>query len=329
MKYIYIPILALVPYLSNAQQIPEPFKKVQQVVWVVNDIDQVIREWQNLGFNQIQPTEKVRVIDQDGNESWVKLALANLGGAHVTWIQPLEGESIFTEFLASNGNGAMSLVHLFNSSNQLKSELERLSKVGVNKEDEISMFTENGPIRYTFMDTKEKGKYVLGFITGDTSTDLHKNVLGENHHHLKINQYAFAIENPEEVSAYWAKIGLPEFQINHPELVEPKYYGKLVNHELIQGWQRHGNVDYEWCIPVKNPIVYEDHIKLHGEGIHHLAFSVDEMDQALEDYCSKGYVVTMGGAWGEKDKPGSGRYEYIGLEKGGGVTMELLWNDKE
>jgi hypothetical protein len=36
----------------------------------------------------------------------------------------------------------------------------------------------------------------------------------------------------------------------------------------------------------------------------------------------------MGGTWGEKDKPGSGRYEYINLEDAGGVTMELLWNFK-
>ncbi|HAQ19166.1 MAG TPA: hypothetical protein DCR40_08040 [Prolixibacteraceae bacterium] len=83
---------------------------------------------------------------------------------------------------------------------------------------------------------------------------------------------------------------------------------------------------YEWCIPVKRPIVYADHIKLHGEGIHHLAFSVNDMDKVLNDYESLGYKNSMGGTWGEKGKPGSGRYEYIELEKAGGVTMELLWN---
>ena len=95
---------------------------------------------------------------------------------------------------------------------------------------------------------------------------------------------------------------------------------------MIQGWQRHGEIAYEWCIPVKGPIVYEDHIKLHGEGIHHLAFSVVDMDAVLKDYESMGYINTMGGTWGEKGKSGSGRYEYIGLENAGGVTMELLWS---
>ena len=31
----------------------------------------------------------------------------------------------------------------------------------------------------------------------------------------------------------------------------------------------------------------------------------------------------------EKGKPGSGCYEYIDLEKAGGLTMELLWNYRE
>jgi hypothetical protein len=53
------------------------------------------------------------------------------------------------------------------------------------------------------------------------------------------------------------------------------------------------------------------------------------MDMVLDDYRSQGFVVSMGGARGEKGKPGSGRYEYIDLEEAGGLTMELLWNYKE
>jgi len=35
----------------------------------------------------------------------------------------------------------------------------------------------------------------------------------------------------------------------------------------------------------------------------------------------------MGGAWGEKGKAGSGRYD-IDLADAGGLTMELLWSLK-
>jgi hypothetical protein len=53
------------------------------------------------------------------------------------------------------------------------------------------------------------------------------------------------------------------------------------------------------------------------------------MDPVLDDFRSRGLEVSMGGTWGEKGKPGSGRYEYINLEQAGGVTMELLWNFRE
>ena len=142
-------------------------------------------------------------------------------------------------------------------------------------------------------------------------------------------QYAFAIRDPEPVSEFWKKIGLPELEISYPVLGEPKYYGQPADHEMIQGWQRHGTITYEWCIPAKPPIVYEDHIRKHGEGIHHLGYSVNDMDKVLEDYTSRGFVVSMGGTWGEKGTAGSGRYEYIDLEEAGGLTMELLWSFRD
>jgi len=50
------------------------------------------------------------------------------------------------------------------------------------------------------------------------------------------------------------------------------------------------------------------------------------MDAVLKDYTEKGFSVSMGGTWGETGKSGSGRYEYIDMENGGGVTVELLWS---
>jgi hypothetical protein len=221
----------------------------------------------------------------------------------------------------------MSLVHRLDSKKSLKSEIKRLSRIGVNVKEEINIPTDNGDINYVLMDTWDEGMFYLGLTYGNS--DIYMTLLtSENLHSMALNQYAFAIrnENTSDVSAYWHKIGFPEFEINHPELGDKHYYGSEVDHDLIQGWQRHGDIAYEWCIPVSTPIVYDDHIKKHGEGIHHLAFTVQDMDKVLEDYKSKGFVVSMGGTWGEEGKPGSGRYEYIDLENAGGVTMELLWS---
>lgn len=321
--------LILVPNIGKTEKVPEHLKHVDQVIWVVDDLDKVMDKWKELGFQQMELLGKVTVTNQKNKKFDVNMAVANLGGAHITWIEPNSQGSLFSKFHDSYGDGAMSLVHKLSTKSKLQDEVNRLAGLDVKVLDRLSFLTPKGKLNLTLMDTREQGKYVLGYVTNETSDDLHAGLTAENRYNLKLNQYAFAINDSKEISTYWAKIGFPEFQINHPVLGETKYRGKIVDHELIQGWQRQGDIAYEWCIPVKGPIVYADHIKMHGEGIHHLAFSVNDMDKVLTDYESLGYENSMGGTWGEKGKPGSGRYEYIDLEKAGGVTMELLWNYKE
>ncbi|MGW8314100.1 MAG: VOC family protein [Bacteroidales bacterium] len=314
----------------NGSSLPDAYKHVDQVIWVVSDVEKTMAGYADLGFTEVLDLGQVEVISKSsGQRQQVHLVCANLGGAHVNWIQPPEGNSVFNKFLDEYGDGAMSLVHRFATPDDMKQEVNRLNGLGINILEQITFKTERGDLNVVLMDTRKEGKYNLGFVSGEEGEPLFSTLHADNRDGLKLNQYAFAIRDPEPVSAYWEKIGLPEFQINHPELGDPHYYGKTADHDLIQGWQRQGDIAYEWCIPVKPPIVYEDHIQLHGEGIHHLAFSVGDMDQVLADYTSRGYEVSMGGTWGEKGKPGSGRYEYIDLEKAGGVTMELLWNYRE
>ncbi len=329
MKYLTAAIfsLLLLSCSKEPKKIPGHFRTVDQVMWVVDDLENVMDHWDNLGFSQVLVLDTVEAtLKKSDTKVRLRLAVANLGGASITWIQPLVGHSVFSDFLASQGNGAMNLVHRLESKDYLDAEIERLSTLGVKILDEVTISADNENLNYTLMDTRGEGKYVLGYTYGDSGANIRQGLLADNRHMMKINQYAFAILEAESVSAFWAKLGFPKFQINYPELGNMHYYGEPTNHELIQGWQRHGSIAYEWCIPVKPPIVYEDHINLHGEGIHHLAFSLDDMDAVLKDYASRGYVNTMGGTWGEESKPGSGRYEYIGLEEAGGVTMELLWN---
>jgi methylmalonyl-CoA/ethylmalonyl-CoA epimerase len=314
---------------AEITETPEHFKHVDQVFWVINDMDKTINHWAKLGFDQVMDMGTVDVnLKKSGKTVKIRMAKANMGGAHITWIQPPGDGSLFSEFYDSYGEGAMSLVHRLDSKKALKSEIKRLSVIGVNVKEEIDILTDYGNLTYYIMDTRDEGTFYLGLTYSDNEIEMTKDLTAENLHNMDLNQYAFAIrnENIQDVSAYWHKIGFPEFEINHPELGKKHYYDSEVDHDLIQGWQRHGDIAYEWCIPVSTPIVYDDHIKKHGEGIHHLAFAVNDMDKVLEDYKAKGYVVSMGGTWGDEGQPGSGRYEYIDLEDAGGVTMELLWS---
>jgi len=312
---------------NNAPDAPEYFKNADQVLWVVGDLDHTISQWNKLGFNQIINLGTANAfMKKSGSMVKIKIAKANLGGANITWIQPMEGESLFTEFHKTYGDGAFSLVHRMEKKKGIRAECRRLAKLGVKVKEEIRIPTRKGELFYVVADTYDKGKYYLGFATGWDDEKIVKSLSPGNLHDLKLSQYAFAIRDPKPVSEYWHSLGQPEFQINEPVLGNPHYFGKSVDHSLIQGWQKEFDIDYEWCIPVKNPTVYDDHIKKHGEGIHHLAYSVKDMEAVLKDFTEKGFSVSQGGTWGESGKPGSGRYEYVDLEKAGGLALELLWS---
>ena len=314
----------------NASELPEAYGHVDQVIWVVSDAEKTMTHYQELGFSGIMDLGRVQITSaSDGQTADVRWICANLGGARVNWIKPDRGNSLFNLFLKEKGEGAMALVHRFPGHEELESEVERLNGMGIPTLERITLRTCKGQMTLVLLDTGDEGKYALGLVAGEEGEFLFSSLGPGNRNNLKLNQYAFAIRDPEPVSGFWERIGMPPFQMNHPELGSPHYYGNPADHDLMQGWQRHGDIAYEWCIPLQPPIVYEDHLQLHGEGIHHIAFSVEDMDGVLEDFTTRGYVVSMGGTWGEEGKPGSGRYEYIELEDAGGVTMELLWNFRE
>jgi hypothetical protein len=107
-----------------------------------------------------------------------------------------------------------------------------------------------------------------------------------------------------------------------------EYRGKPGTYAMRLGWQRHGNVPFEWIQPLKGPSSYDEQIDQHGEGFHHLGINVADMDRAIAEWKALGYEVSMSGGWGEKGKPGSGRFAYFDTRAAGGIEIELLWNYK-
>lgn len=302
------------------------YKKVDHVLWVVKEMKPILKGWNNIGFTNYRDLKTVTCIKHGLKEDKerIKAAEADLGGLNVLWIQPVNGNDIFSQYLAKSGEGAVALIHKVADKNQLDAIVTELAKVNIGKIATYTIETKNGNLNYTLMDTREKGKYYLGFVI-DGRTGLTP-LSGDNLQELTFNQFAFAVRDPQPISDFWASAGLPAFEITHGEIWDKEYFGKPENFDMNLGWQRHGNIVYEWCIPLKSPTVYEDFIRIHGEGIQHFGFAVRDMDEAIKFFTDKGYKISQSGGWGEKGKKGSGRFAYVDLSKIGGMTIELLWN---
>jgi len=239
----------------------------------------------------------------------------------VDFIQPAGGENAFTEFQKKHGDGVFGLMHKAPSAAALEAELARMRGLGVGVLHDSKFETEDGTIRAVYFDTLDEGKYALGLISEPETMD--HPALGAG---PAVSQFAFVARDLDGVSRFWAKVGFPELSFTSGKLSDLVYKGEAGKWTSRLGWQRHGTVVYEWIEPKDGPSSYLDHLARSGEGFHHFGVNVPDMEKAVAEYKAKGFPFVMGGGWGEKGKPGSGRFMYH--DAPGDVEVELLWSYK-
>jgi 4-hydroxyphenylpyruvate dioxygenase-like putative hemolysin len=83
-----------------------------------------------------------------------------------------------------------------------------------------------------------------------------------------------------------------------------------------------GPVQMELIEPVGAPSTWEEFLRTHGEGLHHIAFLTQDMSAAREFLGSKGMETIQQGGWD------GGQYAYMDGSKSLGLILELLHNDK-
>jgi catechol 2,3-dioxygenase-like lactoylglutathione lyase family enzyme len=326
MRAIVAGLLLVAAAAPSPAEVPGLYRKVANVHWVVKDLDRVKAGWAKLGFpaqDLGEMTGSGSYLGQHGSARF-RVAQARLAGAEVVWIQPLETESGFREHLARHGEGVFSVNYAAPSREALDAEVARLTGLGVGVLQRGELVTPAGRLTVVHMDTAAEGKYVLGLLHDEIpppSTEPPPTAVP-----LKLSQYALVVRSLEKVSAYWEKLGFPAMEITHGPLSDLVYRGQPGRFDQKLGWHRHGAVTWEWIEPVAGPTVYEDFLKEHGEGFHHFAFDVPDIDAARAFFEAHGAAVVQSGAWGEKGKPGSGRFAYAATDAFGGVTTELLWN---
>ena len=75
--------------------------------------------------------------------------------------------------------------------------------------------------------------------------------------------------------------------------------------------------------PTEAPSTWREFLDTHGEGMHHLAFRVKGMQQAIENCQEFGMTLEQRGEY----NTGTGRYAYMDASKDLKFILELLEND--
>jgi len=142
-----------------------------------------------------------------------------------------------------------------------------------------------------------------------------------------IVQVAIVTRNIEASAKRWAEVlGLPAPSITTTrpgEEVKVVYKGKPSSGRAKLAFFRLGQVVLELIEPVGGDTSWRQFLDEHGEGVQHLGFQVQNLDEAIARAARMGMPVLHRGRY-DRD---NGDYVYVDSEKALGVTIEFLHSD--
>jgi methylmalonyl-CoA/ethylmalonyl-CoA epimerase len=306
------------------------YGRVVQVGWVVKDLDRVVDYWEKLGLKNIRRAgiQEFPDVTYRGKKTplSLKMAFGNIGGVEIEWIQPVKGASVYDEYLRKHGDGVHHLAFAVSSPAQLDEQRKYFQAKGVETVQYGSWQGTKGKGLFAYLDTAPKGGGITMELTyNPDAPPAGTAAKSENEYPFnKIVQYALVVRDVKKVSDFYEHLGFGAMPVDHNVSVDRNYRGQPGKFEMYLGWWHWGTVTFEWIQPLVGPSVYEDYLDARGEGFHHLAFNVTDMDQAIALLKSKGAPMSQSGGW---DSPSSkGRFAYHDTEPYGGISIELLWN---
>ena len=141
-----------------------------------------------------------------------------------------------------------------------------------------------------------------------------------------MTQIAFLVEDMEEsrksFSAFFGIEATEAVSAGDFPVVEPEYNGTPAKEAgaLLSFLKFCPGFEIELICPNQAPSVWRDWLNVHGEGFHHLAFTVPDMEKAITECEAFGMELKQRGYYSDR----SGRYAYLDAQKQLKCYVELL-----
>ena len=160
------------------------------------------------------------------------------------------------------------------------------------------------------------------FIAGCASTDIaeNSNLKGGRIERssakpfdgTKIVQIAIVVRDVEKYAKNYAEffgVEVPEIIISETEdKAKTRYHGRPTKARVKQAFFRFDNTRIELLEPVGGPSTWKDFLDSNGEGVHHIAFEIKDMDDQIAEMNDRGVTLIQQGRWTDYS---GGRYAYF------------------
>jgi methylmalonyl-CoA/ethylmalonyl-CoA epimerase len=141
-----------------------------------------------------------------------------------------------------------------------------------------------------------------------------------------VTQVAIVVKDIEKARNSWAQvlgIKAPEVSVSGSHPSRPTLYkGKPSDAKAKLAFLSMDNLQIELIEPMGGKSTWQEFLDKNGEGIHHIAFWVKDINGMEKKFEMQGMPTSMSGGWD------GGAYSYISSEKQLGCMLELLENLK-
>ena len=138
-------------------------------------------------------------------------------------------------------------------------------------------------------------------------------------------QVGIIVQDIEEKAESWAAfLGLDEkpqiIMASTSERVPTEYLGKPTDASAKLAFIRLENITIELIEPVGDHSTWSEFLETNGEGVHHIAFNVKDMNDRITDFGKGNIPMIQRGGWA------TGEYAYMDGSENLGLIVELLEN---
>jgi methylmalonyl-CoA/ethylmalonyl-CoA epimerase len=134
-----------------------------------------------------------------------------------------------------------------------------------------------------------------------------------------VSQIGVVIKDMHPAMEFYSEVwNVGPFKIFEPEYTDQTYRGKPGNFKMRIALAPFGPVQFELIEPLEGDTIYDEFLKKKGEGIHHLGFDVDCIEDRITAMQKMGIEVLQSGK-----RPGSA-FAYMDTESLTGIIMEYI-----
>lgn len=140
----------------------------------------------------------------------------------------------------------------------------------------------------------------------------------------KVNQIGILVKDMEKAMNNYSWIfGIAFPRVFVPELYNRTYRGKPGDFRMKIAFGMVGQLQVELIQVLQGKSIYEEFLEKKGEGLHHLGFDVENMDQRIAGLKSLGIEVLQSG------ETGDAKFAYMDTESIVGVIFEFIERSKK